>query len=383
MADFGSSSFVTSSVVLSTSSPNRKRKSSRLLEKEQHRERMKEQVKCPPTFKFGVISDIQYAPVDDGVSFWGVPRYYKHAMDVAAAAAGTFEAENVDLCVNLGDIIDGKCTTEVKDKYCGLDSMKDVVSALSNYTRGPIIHTYGNHELYNVDRNVLGDILNIPFAKEPCGNLVGYHSFVKHDVCFIVIDSYDVTMSQREETCKKYQRAKQILEENNPNFSRNINSPEGLTGVQRRFVAFNGGLDKPQLEWLDRTLETVRNKKQKAIILSHQPIHPKSTKGPTLIWNYDEVLQILRKYRKNVALSLCGHAHRGGYHRDEPSGIHFRVIEAALESPRPINTFGIVDVYKDRLVLRGRGDCESAIYSFSHLHHKESSDIHKAAIPED
>lgn len=35
----------------------------------------------------------------------------------------------------------------------------------------------------------------------------------------------------------------------------NQNSPEGLEGVERRFVMFGGGLGQEQLAWLERQLE--------------------------------------------------------------------------------------------------------------------------------
>jgi manganese-dependent ADP-ribose/CDP-alcohol diphosphatase len=33
-----------------------------------------------PLFSFGVISDVQYADIDDGQTFHGVKRYYRHAL---------------------------------------------------------------------------------------------------------------------------------------------------------------------------------------------------------------------------------------------------------------------------------------------------------------
>ena len=68
-----------------------------------------------------------------------------------------------------------------------------------------------------------------------------------------------------------------------------------------------------------------------------------------------------------IIASFSGHAHKGGYVRDAESGIHFRALEAVLESPDPIRTYGIVNVYRDRLVFRGSGDCVSDIYDLDHL----------------
>jgi len=329
----------------------------------------------PPIFTFGVIADIQYAPIPDGHSYSGQPRYYRHSLEAAKHAAEHFEKDKVSLVLNLGDVIDGKCQDIEKhggDKQpegtdAGLQAVMDAVESLSSYKCGPILHTYGNHELYNLDRTVLGEILNIPFVKEPCGDLVGYQSHVHNNVRFVVLDTYDIAILQRcSKSSRKHQSAKEILARNNPNYPQEENSPEGMEGVNKRFVAFNGGVDKPQLQWLQETLQQARDAQEKVIILSHQPILPGSSSPVCLVWNYDEVLAVLREYSDVVVVSLSGHAHKGGYERDEESGIHFRVIEAALESPSPIKTYGMVDMYDDRLVIRGFGECTSAEYDFDH-----------------
>lgn len=148
-----------------------------------------------PKLSFGVIADIQYAPIADGASYGGVPRYYRHALSAARHAAEHFQKEKVDIVVNLGDIVDGKCqeieqTADIMDGKCqeteqtaatksknpGIRAIRDVLSALSAYTHGDLLHTYGNHELYNVNRNELGELLSIPFFSEPCGEQVGYRS---------------------------------------------------------------------------------------------------------------------------------------------------------------------------------------------------------------
>ena len=248
------------------------------------------------------------------------------------------------------------------------------MEALSPYS-GKIIHTYGNHELYNLSREDLRHKLNIPFVREPCGELVGYyaHTTPCKTVKFIVIDSYDVNLLGRNPNSFKHQRAVEIMEENNPNFPQQENSPQGLEGIQKRFVGFNGAVDRPQLEWLRGALEEAKMEGQKAIILSHQPIMPNSASEVTLIWNCHEVLDLLREYKCTVAAAFAGHAHRGGYQRDEESGIHFRIFEACLESPSPIKTYGFVDVHDDKLVVRGEGDCISDTYILDHLAPYQSS----------
>jgi manganese-dependent ADP-ribose/CDP-alcohol diphosphatase len=362
-------------------------------------------------YTFGVLTDIQYAPIPDGRSYLGNLRYYRHAREAAGHAARHFQEEGVQCVLNLGDIIDGKCADverwggaiaeeeEEQEKRrgggdkkksggrvgAGHDAIDDVLEALSTY-RGRILHTYGNHELYNLSRRDLADKLSIPFTVEPTNDLVGYYDHLLHEprrrrrrrdddndnelwkLRFVIIDSFDICLLDRcADTSPKRRAAHEILKENNPNYPEQENSPEGLVGLSRRFVAFNGGVDVPQLVWLERSMETARMNGERVIICSHQPIHPGSSFPTCLVWNYDEILAVVRKYSDVVIASFSGHAHKGGYVRDEVSGVHFRTFEAMLESPSPIRTYAIVDLFSDSLVVRGSGDCVSDVYDLDHL----------------
>mmetsp|Transcript_9074 Transcript_9074/g.18205 ORF Transcript_9074/g.18205 Transcript_9074/m.18205 type:complete len:420 (+) Transcript_9074:60-1319(+) len=352
----------------------------------------------PPAYTFGLLTDIQHAPIPDGHSFTGNARYYRHAMEAAASAAQHFQEERVNCVVNLGDIIDGKCadvqrwggevdtkeeTQSNGDKIIsvGHDAIDNVLQALSVYS-GKILHTYGNHELYNLSRDRLAEKLNIPFTLEDTGDLVGYYTHLiencnqnneEHSssssmkLRALVLDTYDLCLLDRcPDSSHKRHRAHEILSANNHNYPHEENSPEGLEGTNRRFVAFNGGIDEPQLEWLRCSLEMARENEEKVIVFSHQPIHPDSTWPTCLVWNYDEVLDILRSYKDVIIASFSGHAHKGGYVRDEESGIHFRSVEAILESSPPIKTYAMVDVFEDKLVIRGEGDCLSDVYDIDH-----------------
>eukprot|EP00521_Asterionellopsis_glacialis_P008105 CAMPEP_0195287298 /NCGR_PEP_ID=MMETSP0707-20130614/4415_1 /TAXON_ID=33640 /ORGANISM="Asterionellopsis glacialis, Strain CCMP134" /LENGTH=410 /DNA_ID=CAMNT_0040347045 /DNA_START=184 /DNA_END=1416 /DNA_ORIENTATION=- len=344
-----------------------------------------------PHFSFGVVADIQYANIPDGFSFGGAKRYYRHSLEVAKEAAAHFQREGVSCVLNLGDTVDGK--QQELGKYGGDElpapmdpghvAMKEVMAALSSYTHGPYLHTYGNHCLYNLDRHDIQNTLGIPFVQEPCGDLVAYRSYVHQKIRFVVLDTYDIALMKRCETSSRKRKiASEILSKNNHNYPHNENSPEGLEGIQKRFVAFNGGVDKPQLTWLQQTLEEARTKHEKVVVMSHQPIMPESSGEVCLIWNYQDVLDILREYGDIVIASLAGHAHRGGYKRDEQSGIHFRVIEAVLENPHPHSTYAIVDVLDDRLVLHGYGNCQSAVYDFSHLGGSNEQGSLQTRVPE-
>ena len=319
-------------------------------------------------FTMGLLADIQYAPIDDGFSFSGNARYYRHALDVARHAAQDFQDSGVDLVVNLGDTVDGKCMTEAQDAT----ALDQVVQALSVYTKGPMLHAYGNHCLYNADRKQLGDKLGIPMrsfstdGSQDDDELVGAYSHVVDgtNVRLVVIDSYDISLLQR--SPRMAEQARAILRKHNTANTEagQENSPEGLVGTDRRFVAFNGAVGQVQLNWIRDELQASRDCQQRVIVLSHQPLHPDSTNPVCLIWNYDEILQLLDEYSDVVAASFAGHSHKYGY-LHAANGIHFRVLEAVLESPHPHTTYAVVDVYADRIVLRGQGECQSATYFLS------------------
>jgi manganese-dependent ADP-ribose/CDP-alcohol diphosphatase len=269
------------------------------------------------------------------------------------------------LLINLGDIIDGKCAAAEH----GEKAIDNVLEALSEYTHGRILHTYGNHELYVHGREEIFQKLNIPFViEDTTSELVGYYSFVTNKIRFIVLDSYDIALMGRcPETSLKRREAVQWLSVNNPKYPNEENSPKGLNGLKKRFVAFNGAVGTVQVQWLQETLRTENSNYERVIVLSHQPILPGSSSPLCLMWNFNDVLRVLRQYRCTIMASFAGHAHRGGYARDEQSGIHFRVFESVLETPRPYMTYGFVDIHEDFMQVRGIGECISAVYDFSHM----------------
>ena len=45
-----------------------------------------------------------------------------------------------------------------------------------------------------------------------------------------------------------------------------LNSPDGLQGIDRRFVEYNGGMGESQLRWLEGVLQKASNDQEKVII---------------------------------------------------------------------------------------------------------------------
>lgn len=305
-------------------------------------------VKAPvkqPLFSFGVISDVQYANIPDGQSFRGVPRYYRHSILVLQRAVEKWNSHGkIRFSVNFGDIVDGFCP-----KAESLIAVQKILGEFSNF-RGPVYHMIGNHCLYNLPRSELSSLLKFPSDGS------AYYEFSPvPEYRFVVLDTYDISAIGWPHDHPNNVEAMRVLEEKNPNADKN--SPNGLAGVERRFLMFNGAVGKEQLKWLDGVLQESAKHKQKVIVCSHLPLHPDAATHEALLWNYDEVMNVIYNYNC-VKACLAGHDHKGGYSVDS-HGIHHRVLEAALECPPGTDAYGHIDVFQDRLYLSATDRMES------------------------
>ncbi|CAM9558233.1 unnamed protein product [Heterosigma akashiwo] len=300
---------------------------------------------CEPLFRFGIISDIQYADVEDGAGFSGRPRYYRRALEQTQQAADHWKEAGAAFGVHLGDVLDIHCPPEDAGP-----ALARVAEAFGRFP-GRTHHLVGNHCLYNCDR----DQLRAALGWEPCPEPdCSYYAFEHEGFVFISLDGYDIAMTGRKPDDFKYQAAEAILTAANPNRD-NLNSPDGLRGLDRRFVMFGGGIGFKQAAWFRGQLAAARAAGKRAVVFCHQPLHPASDRlGVCMLWNYEELLNILQQHSDVVVATFTGHAHRGLYSIDH-MGIHHKVMEAVVECPPGSAAFGLVEVHADRLVLRGRG----------------------------
>ncbi|KAL1371448.1 hypothetical protein HN51_001691 [Arachis hypogaea] len=308
--------------------------------------------KQQPLFSFGLITDVQYADIPDGRSFLGVPRYYRHSILVLQRAVKEWNNhQRHNFVINFGDIVDGYCP---KDQ--SLKTVKKIVHEFENF-KGPVYHLIGNHCLYNLPRSQLLPLLRIQSDK---GH--GYYDFSPMpEYRFVVLDGYDISAIGWPKDHPRTLEALKFLQAKNPNEDKN--SPMGLVGLERRFLMFNGGVGEEQMKWLDRVLEESTRLKQKVVVCCHLPLHPGASSKEALLWNYDEVMNLIHRYNC-VKLCIAGHDHKGGYSIDS-HGVHHKVLEAALECPPGTDAFGYADVYDDRISLHGTDRMKSVDMYFN------------------
>ena len=315
-------------------------------------------------YKFGILSDVQWAPIPDGYSFHGTPRYYKDALQKAHRAVEEFQRSEVDMCVHLGDIVD----YHASKRGVSQEALEAIVECFDSLNT-PVLHCIGNHCLYNAPRHVLNEQLGIDAHKEKSGDILkqqhSYFSFkptmrVQGSTVyrFLVLDGYDISVLGWPEGHPNRNKALEILNAINPNEDQNSNA--GLKGLDKRFVKFGGGLSDKQLNWLQNELEDAKNKGERVIVCCHQCIHPRTCPATCLLYNFDSVLCILESYAGVVAATFSGHAHSDGYCYE--NGIHHRVCEAVLETTPGEDCFGIVTIYEDFIHIDGAGFFKSDVW---------------------
>jgi manganese-dependent ADP-ribose/CDP-alcohol diphosphatase len=297
-------------------------------------------------------------------------------LDILTAAIRTWNQHTLGFIVQLGDLLDGFCAQG--DQHRALQAVQRVQQASLCKTWHNII---GNHELYNFTRCELRQYLNTNN-----GGDTDYYCFSPLDGWrFIVLDAYDVAVIGVDKQSATFQRAYDLLKANNTNdVLSNVDWVAGLDGEQRRFLPYNGALGAQQLEWLAQTLDAADRNQERVMIFSHIPLHICCTKVcvngsvsesvsacvgadagrqfDTLIWNKDEVLDIIYQHQCVVAV-LAGHDHQGGFGQDQ-HGITHIVPPAPLECEPGLDAFGIMHIYRDRAEFVGYGKVQSTTIPF-------------------
>lgn len=122
-------------------------------------------------------------------------------------------------------------------------------------------------------------------------------------------------------------------------------------------VDWNGGIRRKQLEWLRDELNNSKEADEKVILFCHFPVWPENNHN---LLNYKEVLSLLEKY-PNIVAWFNGHNHAGNY--GNFNMIHFVTLKGMVETETS-NSFALVEVYKNKLWIKGYGREKSQILAF-------------------
>ena len=183
-----------------------------------------------------------------------------------------------------------------------------------------------------------------------------WFSFKPREECpvrVVILDSYDISTiegSQPDNT----NAAINFLGQHNPNDITRFGEDwsAGLTGLEKRFMPYNGMIGEEQMNWLKSTLAEAAVKKESVIILTHVPFCPGGCNPNNLLWNYQEVLNTMNE-SGNVIAVFAGHDHEGGYKLEE--GVHHITFPSPLLCKGEDAVFATIELYQDHLMFKGEG----------------------------
>ena len=321
-------------------------------------------------FRFGLISDIQYADIEDGTNFGGSEhRAYRDSIRHATRTINEWISLDIRpaFIAQLGDLIDGQNAGEYGQ---GLDldepqSERAFESVIEAWRDCPIptYHAVGNHELYNFSWARLAQVLNgthqgathhISRSTRDAGDSRDrfYFSWRPHPGWrMIMLNCYELSVI-RPHSDEVLAEAEALLRAHNPNYGKPppYNYFDGLTTDQLRYVPFNGGLGSQQIDWLTSELATARREGERVIAMGHLPLYPDAASPRNVAFDADEALSVLQASGCVVAY-FAGHRHGGGYAQDS-SGIHHVTIQAPLTHGYCAAT---ADVCTSRIEISGEG----------------------------
>ena len=263
-------------------------------------------------FSFGIVTDIQYADAEKKGS-----RDYRNSLGKLEKCVNEFNGHDLAFVINLGDLIDHDFFSYEKPLAI-LDKLK-----------APLYNVIGNHD-FEVEDQYKSQI------RKRLKNKNGYFDFEFNNLIFIVLDGSDVSTLAYPKGSGQYNYGMARYEEIRKNGFNNA-------------YTWNGGIGDKQLKWLGKLLGKADELNKKAVIFCHWPLLPENG---TQLWNNREVLSLINNH-PSVNAWIAGHHHAGGY---EKSGtIHHLTLKGMVEA-RTETSCGIVEVFLDKLVLKGYGD---------------------------
>ena len=298
---------------------------------------------------FGVIADVQFVDADDATDFTGKQhRRYRNSLQVLRKAVERWsDGEGAEFVVQLGDLVDGKA----KANGTAVADCETVLEELKKCKSKSLIHIIGNHDLYNFTRSELDARLN---TKRDGRTWYSFKPVPDSPLRVIVLDSYDVSTIEGS-TEERTTQAKIFLQKHNHNdiTTVGVDWSAGLVGRERRFQPYGGMVGDQQLSWLRNTLVTAAGEGEVVVVLLHTPLCPGAANNLCLLWNYQDVLDIIKETGCVIAV-FAGHDHEGGYLVQE--GVHHFTLPSPLLCRGEDLAFATVEVLGDRLVVEVEGD---------------------------
>jgi len=159
---------------------------------------------------FGVIADVHYADIDDGMNYSRTRhRYYRRSLELVKTAVRDWSTgqPRAEFVLQLGDLIDGHNAT-LGASQSALDTVSSELTRRGHF----IHHVLGNHDLYNFSHNELltcdhmkSSYVNKDGISTPLPGTSGFYHFVPtNGFRIVVLDTYEISMLGQKETSNSY-----------------------------------------------------------------------------------------------------------------------------------------------------------------------------------
>jgi 3',5'-cyclic AMP phosphodiesterase CpdA len=266
-----------------------------------------------PLFRFGVIADPQYAPIEPNLA---LNRYPANSLVKLKEAIAEFNRHDLAFVVTLGDIIDG-----IWESF-------DAVFPIYETLRHQRHFLLGNHDFAVAPERLSSVVSRV-------GMPAAHYDFAKDGYRFIALDGNDVSMHRWPEGHPNRQEAKQWMK---------ALDASGATNGKR----WNGAIGSAQFLWLHETLERAKAEGEKVFVLNHYPVFPVNDHNA---FDSEQILDLLSGY-DNVIAYFSGHNHNGNFGaRDGTYFVNFKGMVDTSDT----NAYAIVSVYSDKLEIKGFG----------------------------
>ena len=225
-----------------------------------------------------------------------------------------WEKNDVDFAVQLGDLIDGKGPEAEQN-------LAEVAVVLRDYP-GTLYHVAGNH--------CLGASLDL-YLNET-GLTSPYYALSNNGIRFIVLHGMDINPETNPKSDPDRSRKNLLMRDPWANL-------------------YCGAIGETQINWFVQQLDEAKQSEEAAIIFCHFPLLKESSDKPHgLLWNHDEITDVLRHYRHIIAC-ITGHLHRSAY--VERYGIHFLTMAPFLKRSEPPHySCGIIEIGNALLTVK-------------------------------
>lgn len=264
-----------------------------------------------PLFRFGIVSDPQYAAVAPRRT-----RFYGNSLWKLTDAVDYFNTQDVAFVTTLGDIIDRHWTSY------------DAILPIYDRLKHPHFFVLGNHD-YEVGADYLASVHRITGLKR------AYYDFPAAGHRFIVLDGNDVSLFANAPGSEKHKLAATRLE---------ALKAKGAANAQ----TWNGSASEEQYKFLEATFTAAERAGEKVIVLGHYPIFPANEHN---MWDSERLLELFTA-QKSFQAYFCGHNHAGNY--GELKGKHFVNMKGMVETAAT-TAYATVSVFADRIEVAGHG----------------------------